>query len=299
MTMPNFLILGAAKAGTTSLYRYLGQHPQVYMSPVKEPMFFVLEGHSLDFPGPIQESFIRQAVTDVRAYVALFQGVTVETAIGEASTLYLYNPQAPGRIRHYVPEAKLVAVLRDPVERAFSSYTSLFTEGLEPIADFAQALKEDEIRVREGWQWAHYLGRGFYYAQLRRYFDLFDPTQIKVYLYQDLKDDPVGLLKDLFRFLGVDETFVPDVSLQYNVTRVSRGRTWRAILKRWETLESWLPAKVYRYVLWRIRQRAVTIHNPGKAALTPELRGELVEVYREDILKLQDLLRRDLSAWLE
>ena len=129
MTMPNFLIIGAMRAGTTSLYHYLKQHPQVYMSPVKEPRFFALEGEKPDPGRPTDERLMNHSITDIEAYRALFQAVSKETAIGEASPLYLYSPKAPERIRHYIPDAKLIAVLRDPVERAYSHFLDIFMTG--------------------------------------------------------------------------------------------------------------------------------------------------------------------------
>jgi hypothetical protein len=122
MTMPNFLIIGAAKSGTTSLHHYLKQHPQVYMSQIKEPSFFAFEGTKPAIPGPWKRWAAHNFITDIQAYRSLFQGVSDEVAIGEASTIYLVHPTAPQRIRHYVPDAKLIAILRDPAERAYSNY---------------------------------------------------------------------------------------------------------------------------------------------------------------------------------
>ena len=175
MTMPNFLVIGAAKSGTTSLYHYLGQHPQVYVSPVKEPNFFALEGEKPDFRAPGSEERINSwSVTDVEAYRALFEGAGEEEALGEASAMYLYSEKAPGRIRHHLPNTKLVAVLRDPVERAYSSFLHLKRNGREPLDDFVEALEAEERRIRDNWEWIwHYKNMGFYHEQLRRYHEAF------------------------------------------------------------------------------------------------------------------------------
>src|SRR5918998_2242905 len=123
MTMPNFLLIGAMKAGTTAFYQLLDKHPQVYMSPNKEPNFFAFEGEKLDFRAPSDiEGLNRHAVTEIEEYQALFDGVSGEKAIGEASHWYMYKPEASGRIKHHLPEAKLIAVLRDPAERAYSEF---------------------------------------------------------------------------------------------------------------------------------------------------------------------------------
>lgn len=286
--MPNFLIIGAQKAGTTALHRYLDQHPQVYMSPVKETNFFALEGEKLDFRGPRDREVLERSenvssVTDIHGYRRLFGGVAGEKAIGETSPLYLYSPKAPGRIRRRLPEAKLVAVLRNPVDRAYSGFLMMRACGREPIADFASALREEGRRAKDNWEHSwHYKRMGFYHTQLKRYYDAFARGQIGVYLHEDLDADTLGTLQNLFGFLGVDGSFVPDVSVRYNVSGLRK--------------EGALPAPPVE-------------PNPLSAGITerdllepkppPEVRSGLAAEYREDILKLQDLIQRDLSGWLK
>lgn len=277
MTMPNFLVIGAQKAGTTALHRYLNEHPRVYMSPVKETNFFALEDEEIDFRGPRDREVLESAgnvasVTRIEDYRRLFEGVSGEAAIGEASPLYLYSPKAPERIRYYVPEAKLVAVLRNPVERAYSCYLMMLACGRETITDFSQALKEEERRIQDKWEHAwHYKRMGFYYPQMRRYYGTFDRDRIQVHLHDDLDADTPGVLRELFGFIGVDDTFVPNVSVRHNVSGVLKNGAPSA----WPGQRS-LP----------------------EPRLAPEVRSELAAEYREDILRLQDLIERDLSGWL-
>ncbi|OKH27677.1 sulfotransferase family protein [Chroogloeocystis siderophila] len=296
MTMPNFLVIGAAKAGTTALYYYLKQHPQIYMSPEKEPKFFALEGDKLDFRGPgDRENIVKSAITDIEAYRQLFKGVTNEIAIGEASPLYLYSPKAAERIKKYIPNAKLIAILRNPIERAYSGYIMHVREGRETAKDFAEALQEEENRIRNNWGWGHYVNVGFYHTQLKRYLALFNKEQIKVYLYEDLKADPISLVQDVFRFLGVDDTFLPDTSLKYNVAGVPKNEAIKAMIKNLNTVKPamnfLLPDKVRHYVRSKIFEKP--------PALSYDIRQKLIEVYREDILNLQNFLHRDLSPWLK
>jgi len=261
MTRPNFLIIGTAKAGTTSLYRYLAQHPQIYMSPLKEPNFFALEGQDPDFCGPGDDQFIgRFSVTDPEAYGALFGGVRDEIAVGEASPLYLYSPAAPARICRDLPGVKLIALLRHPVERAYSAFLHLLRDGREPLTNFACALEAEEERIRSNWEhiW-HYRQMGFYAAQLRRYYRCFRPEQIRVYLYDTFQKDPTGVIADILRFLEVDPTFTPDLSVRHN--------------------ESYVPRE-------------------ARPPLHPEVRGRLLEGYRDDILRLERMLQTDLGPWL-
>lgn len=296
MTMPNFLIIGAGKSGTTSLYHYLNAHPQIYMSPQKEPRFFAFEGEELDFRGPRDSRL--HCITDLDAYRALFQGASKETATGEASTWYLSAPKAPARIKHHVPDAKLIAVLRNPVERAFSHWLHLRREQVEPLADFAQAMAAETERIANNWSphW-HYRQQGFYNAHLERYFDRFDAGQIRIYLYEDFTADPVGVTLDICRFLGVDDSFVPDTSVKYNVSGMPRNKALHRALEK----ISWGRRRtrgLLNHVLSDTIQIRMQLNLNAKPELSPEVRKQFCDEYREDILRLQDLVGREFSAWL-
>lgn len=307
MTLPNFLIIGAQKSGTTALYHHLKQHPQVYMPPEKEPHFFALEDESIDFQGPRDQEILNHiAVTDLQAYRGLFGGVTDEKAVGEASAVYLYSPKACWRIKHYIPEARLIVILRNPADRAYSSFLHMIRDGREPLDDFEEALGEEEARIQDNWGpiW-HYKRAGFYYGQVKRYLETFGREQIKVYLYEDLKNDPGGMLEDVFRFLEVDDTFVPDVSGNYNVAGVPKSKPLHGLhgfLIKPHPLKSALKP----FVPKNLRRRAVAslvngIRNRNliKPLFLPETRGRLLAEYEEDVLKLGSLIERDLSGWLD
>ncbi|MDY7015732.1 MAG: sulfotransferase, partial [Cyanobacteriota bacterium] len=223
MTLPNFLIIGAAKSGTNALYRSLEQHPQIYMSPNKEPCFFALDGQAVDFRGSGVEQIKKYATLE--AYLTLFEKVSTEIAIGEASTWYLYRPQTAERIKHYIPDVKLIAILRDPVERAYSQFTYMIAEEREFLKSFDRALAAEQERIKQHFlPWWHYQQRGFYYRQLKIYFELFDARQIKVYLYEDWKNNPLKIIQDIFLFLEVDTQFVPNTSKQHNVTYIPKSK---------------------------------------------------------------------------
>jgi hypothetical protein len=292
MTMTNFLIIGAMKSGTTALYYYLEQHPQIFMSPVKEPDFFCSGG---------REGWDDASVPRLGDYQNLFKGVTDEKAVGEASHCYLYEPQAVGRIQQYLPGANLVAILRNPVDRAYSHFLHMVRNGTEPLTDFAQALREEETGEIQHRRMQDYVGRGRYYPQLKRYFEAFDRKQLKVYLYEDLTHAPIDTLQDAFRFLGVDDSFVPDVSLRRNVSGYPKHKTLDRLLSRpspvKEFLKVYLPARL-RWGLSRTFDDLKTRNLTGPPAIQPEVRQHLVEIYREDILQVQELIRRDLSGWL-
>ena len=296
MIMPNFLIIGAAKAGTTSLEYYLDQHPQIHMSLVKEPKFFALEGQKLDFQNPDQ-GINHFSVTSLEKYRALFQDVSDEIAIGEASPLYLYSPEAPNRIKHYIPHAKLIAILRNPTERAYSSYMHLVREGYETLS-FEEGLREEKRRIQAKWAhlW-HYERGGYYYSQLQRYFDTFDRNQIRVYLYENLNDDSIAVVQDIFRFLGVDDSFAPDLT-RMNVSGIPKSRLLYNFFARKNLvrtiLTTLLPMQFRKSISQHIKKWNLTA-NPS---ISVETKKKLIEVYREDVLRLQELIQRDLSKWL-
>ena len=302
MTMPNFLLIGAAKSGTSSMYRYLDEHPEIYMSPNKEPNFFAYEGWQPDFcgPGDAEATTNKRSVVNLEAYQALFEGVSGEKAIGEASTFYLYIPETPKRIKHYIPDAKLIAILRHPVDRAYSFYLHLRRDGREGTKDFYQALQQEEKRKSKHWSpvW-RYTEFGFYSVQLQRYFDTFDRHQLKIYLYEDLQKNPVALIQDICQFIGVNDSYVPNTSVRYNKSdRVQKSRlvyNFSAkpnLLK--DTLKPLIPEPLRKSIMEGIKKSNQDKPQP----LDPELRQQLIPLFQDDILKLQDLIGRDLSHWL-
>jgi hypothetical protein len=303
MTLPNFLIIGAAKSGTSSLFSYLGQHPQIYTSPIKGPCFFAFEeGEKVKVFGPgDQATFDRHIVTERRVYEDLFDGIKDEKAFGEASVLYLYSPTAAARIKRAIPNAKLIALLRNPVDRAFSSYSHLRRDGRETLDDFGKGLLAEESRVNAHWQhlW-HYTRLGFYHEQLTRYYEVFDPSQIAVYTLEEFRDQPLRVLRELFSFLGVDDRFVPDVSTRHNVSGTPKSMSLHRFLTRPNSLKTivkpWLPS------LWRKKLRGEALKwntVVGNSRLADETRSYLIDLYRDDVLKLQSLIHRDLSHWLK
>ncbi|MDA0265801.1 MAG: sulfotransferase [Cyanobacteria bacterium] len=302
MALPNFLVIGAAKCGTTALDRYLREHPQIYMSPVKELNFFALEGINCeifkgDFSGDEHSPNLINKLCD---YQRFFDNVSDEIAIGESSPLYLLHPSTPQNIQRYIPDAKLIAILRDPVERAYSDFLFNVGRGTEDINNFSEALAAESHRINENyWFRWHYKERGFYYIQIQRYFKLFSRTQIKVYLHEDLKANSLATLQDIFRFLGVDDTFMPNLSQKHNVTYVPQNRLIDRILdphqKTSYRLRKFLPLPFRK----TIKNRVKSLNRKPIPTLSPQIRQQLVKEYQEDILQLQDLIQKDLSNWLK
>lgn len=295
--LPNFLVLGAAKAGTTSLYRYLAQHPEIFMSPQKEPSFFALEGDQPEFAGPGDASMNRLAVTRLEDYLELFSGAHGHAARGEASVLYLYAPGAARRIRRYVPHARLIVMLRNPVDRAYSAYLHLRRDGRETVDSFGRALDLEEQRIAAGWQhlW-HYRRMGLYSEQVARYLEVFPRNQLLFIVFERFVAAPQVHLPRIFEFLQVDSGFVPDTRTTYARTGIPR-RLWlhnalrrETILKR--TLKNALPTGMVD------RFRRMRRENLVRPPLDARLRSHLLERYRPDIFRLEEMIGEDLTLWL-
>ncbi len=300
MTMPNFLIIGAAKSGTSALWKYLPQHPDVYMSPKKEPHFFAYENETPDANGP--GDYTKFAKTTLASYQALFDGVTTEKAVGEAATTSLYMPQSIKRIQHYIPNAKFIAILRQPADRAYSSFMHLIRDHREPITDFRKALQLESERIAQRWgfMW-HYTQMGFYYEQIKRFYDHFDQEQIRVYLYDEFSAEPLRIIQDIYRFLDVDDNFVPEMSVRANMSGIQKNSLVEKFIVGFFDRPN--PIRFLARKLLPLQQRwrfTTTVRNLNleRKTLSPEMHYELTQLFREDILKLQVILDKDLSHWL-
>lgn len=295
--MPTFLIIGAAKSGTTSLHDYLGQHPEVFMSTVKETNFFAFCDGFPQFQDQWAGLLRRNSVTDPESYRRLFSAGRSHPARGEASPKYLIYPGTAERIHRYLPEVKLIAILRHPADAAFSSFMNRTRDGHEPYHDFRRAIEAEMRGERQNWSYGNYLSKFYYSRQLSEYYSLFPREQIRVCLFDDLEADPVGLLRDLFQFIGVTRDFTPDTSVRLNRSGVIRSTVIR---KLWN-LSSPIRARIHPFLPRRLRKRAyqIVVRDVGKPPYDPALRRQIAQLYRDDIIRLQELIRRDLTAWLE
>jgi hypothetical protein len=296
MDVPHCLIIGAPRSGTTSLYNYLQQHPQVLMSALKETRFFAYEGQAVDYQGPADEyAYNRDTVTDPEAYRQLFADRAPGQITGEASPVYLYRGgRAAERIQHHVPDAKLIAIFRNPVERAYSDFLNMVRLGWEPLRDFGRALAEEEQRIAARWSpYYHYQAKGFYAEQLQPYLKRFDRAQMRFYLHEELRQDAASLMEDLFTFVGVDHRMSVDTTARHNRSGLPRNAALHRLLTHPTT------ERVMRGPLRAVRTTLRDWNTaPDKPPMSPAIRAELQETYRDDIRRLQDILGRDLSPWL-
>jgi hypothetical protein len=296
VTLPNFLIIGAVRSGTSSLYEYVGQHPEVFVSKVKEPTFFRFMDADLPSGVPGADWLQENAVTTRREYEALFSDAAGARAIGEASATYLSDPEVPARIHAMIPGVRLVAILRDPANRAHTNYLGLRRDGIDRTPTFEDALRDEESGKRDDWPLAGLVRVGFYHKWLSRYYNLFPPEQVRVYLFEDLVTNASALMRDLFTFLDVDPRFAPDVAHRYGATGEVRSPVLRALWTR--SMGARRLVRPFLPVRWRNGAYGWVTRDVVKTPLAPATRARLIEVFRADIIALQDLIDRDLSAWL-
>ena len=277
MTLPNFLVIGAPKAGTHSLYDYLRGHPEIYMPKIKGTRFFCYPGREN------LRTHHSYPVKTLAEFEAVFDGARGEKAVGEASALYLERSISAGRIHATIPHVKMIASLREPVQRAFSIYhMNLRNAGANAGKDFLTALKDDPaIRMP-------------YYEGLKPFYDRFDREQLKIIRFDDLARDTLGTVQDLFAFLGVRTDFVPELKVS-NPGGIPRSQALHGFLKnrRLKNLaRSVFPERVVE------TGKAVRSANLKKHVMTDDERERAYSWFEEDILRTQDLVQIDLSAWL-
>lgn len=298
---PNFLIVGAAKSGTTSIFHYLKEHPEIFMPSVKEPRFFLSQFIRTPLQGIKDEDFEKSMIHSFDQYLDLFRDIGSEKASGEASVdnLYYYDHSIK-LIKEYLGDVRIVIVLRNPADRAFSSYAHQVRRGEEPLG-FEEALASEEERIKKNWRWIwHYQSVGLYAEQVRAYLDAF--SRVHVRLYDDLLKSPLDFIRDLYEFLNVDSTFVPSIKVRYNISGNPRSRLLHRFLSEQSSFRRVLRA-VLRPIVPRGRRRmimeGIKSKNLKKMRMRPETRNRLQLFYGEDILKLQRVIGRDLSNWLE
>lgn len=289
--LPNFIVIGAAKAGTTSLHWYLKEHPEVFMCPVKDPSYFAFD---LDPEGQLRWGEPEHHDFPVRSlsqYEELFAGAGGATAVGEASTMYLECPQSAARIRELLPATRIICSIRHPVDRAYSDYLMYLRRRgrrFNPARDLATTA----LWTRPDSRWMR-IGR--YYEQLSRYFDAFPRSQIRVLLFDDLKRNPNAFVGDVYQFLDVDPAFAPDFATPHAAGGLPASIALESFFSR--CARSAVKARVPQGAAnWLRRLRVRTMRQTPP--LPAELRKELTRPFRDDIARTSDLIGRSLDHWL-
>jgi hypothetical protein len=307
---PNFLIIGAAKAGTTSLYGYLSSHPQVFMpTTVKEPLYFVLGEEEQTFQYRDWRSVTMDCSVEWEAYLKLFAGAGEAKAIGEATPYYLPHPTAAEKIQRRLGQPKIIALLRDPIARGYSHYTYNRMRKVEKAASFAEAVQAERA-LDNPWYAIRYLGSGRYADYLAPYYERFGADNMLVLLFEDLVRNRKGTLRQVYEFLEIDTKHeapdeVRNVTLKENAitsalfhlkgSDSALGQFARKTHKALTKSDAYLIAKEKFFSAARSLAGSTGAGKPDK--LDKQTRAELLPLVSEDVARLEDLIGRDLSAW--
>lgn len=279
---PNFFIVGAAKAGTTSLYYYLTQVPEIYMSPEKEPHYFAPNTAIVMHNKPIQ---------DKNKYLELFRDVKKEKAVGEASTRYLQDPDTPTLIHQVIPDARIIIILRDPVERAFSDYlmyaykhASKFR--VHKIMKLNFSTSDLNIPIKG------ILEAGFYFGQVKRYLHTFGLEQVKIIVYEEFIRHAKEKVEEVLRFLGVNQK-IHDLKDEIHNPFIAPRLPFAYSMINSDLINKMaqhlIPSPCRQY----LREKVLT-KKADKPKMVEEDRIYLQNLYRGDVQKLRDLLGRSL-----
>jgi hypothetical protein len=299
---PNFFIVGAPKCGTTSMYEYLAQHPAVFMSPRKEPRHFSPDldsGSALDG---------RWFTRDTDEYLAYFRGARDEAIVGEASVGYLQSTESARLIRDFEPDARILIMLRDPVDMIQARHRQRVWSQREDLTDLGEAIAAEPDRKagRRVPPGATHI-KGYQYResctmtpQVRRYLDVFGADRVRVVLLEGMARDPLHEYRAVLEFLGVDPGFVPPRMGVFNRSKVPRSSRLRRLFQPLRgvrrRLKLVLPAAAQQAIALPLRFRRLNVRETPRAPLPAELESELIRYFASDVSALGALLGRDLAA---
>ena len=311
-SLPNLFLVGAAKAGTTSIHALLDAHPSVFMSPVKETNFFSrddlrpelysdLYKNSIDFNTQAFRSRPTSPlhIADIRSleeYERLFSDVDLETIVGECSNSYLFCPSAAETIAAYNPNAKILIILRNPVERAWSHYLMNIKLGYNVLPNFTEEIRRDMATTPAGWGiTSNYFGLGLYAAQVARFYAHFKKHQIKIILFEDVIDPAQRVLDDLWAFLEIVPVELSTQNFRKNVAGVPRFPRLNRIIRN-----STIIRRAHQIAPANLKRlgELLVLSRSSMPQLSRQDRLALLEMYKPDIEELESLIKRKLSRWL-
>lgn len=298
--LPDFLIVGAAKSGTTSLHYYLKQHPDIFMPNVKELWFYCFMDALPNYVDPWWKNAIISKVDD---YLGYFKKAKITQVIGEICPVYLYFYDNTIKSIKKIygdkyKDVKIIIILRNPAERAWSHFMMHRRDNTEPIEEFKLAIQTETIsqRLKGGWVCGYdYTGFGMYYEQVKAFMEEFN--EVKIFLYDEMSKDPQKVVKEIFEFVGVSDCFIPDTGKKYNISGDSKSKLLTTLIHHRYPLKGFLKS----FVPYELRQKikhAVARRNTQSLTMPIEIRKELVKSYKDNILKLEKLIGKDLSGWI-
>jgi len=298
MALPTFIIAGAPKSGTTALWAYLKEHPDICMARRKEPGFFSDDLGELDKPihkmgsGGLQPGRLKKGMT---WYKELFNSCHEKQELGEASVRYFSCPNSTSLIKSTLPHIKLIFLLRHPVERLYSQYWNEIRKGLK-LPDFITMVKNNHPRFQ------YYHKVSSYKCNLERYYKNFPDNQILILINTDLKTKPLETIQQVFEFIGVDKTFIPE-NLGKSFNKQAKPTfpiVQRILMKYSARISAYVPEQIHPY-LRPIRKFIWEFNLKERKQLPPSIpssiRQQLAHDFEEDIVYVEKLLGRDLSTW--
>ena len=289
---PNFLMVGAAKAGTTSIAKYLEEHPEIFISEEKEPFYFVSDLMRELPKGDLMREIIGKKMrADANSYYSMFDNVSLEKRSGEATVHYLFHyKEVIPRVKTELGDISIVIVLRDPSVRAFSNY--MFQKRIE-MGSFEESLAKEEEKKSQGWNsfW-FYKEQGNYFESVKAYLDNF--SQVHICFFEDLKKDPNKFMSEMYRFLEVDTGFTPKTNVKHNPTLVPKNKLIKGLyyLKFKYNLKFGLPGFMKRGLMSASVKK-------GEDKIENGTLKDLRAYYKPNIQKLENLLNKDLSSWYD
>jgi hypothetical protein len=290
-TKPNFIIIGASKAATTSMYYYLKQHPDVYFPASKELHYFTYDKVAKNSSGPGDRAVLQTLCRSRDEYKAHYGAVSGEGAIGEVSPTYFYFSNISERLLSELGNIRIIIMLRNPIEKAFSQYMHLVREGRERLS-FYDALMSEEKRMANGWgdMW-RYKESCLYSERVEKYIKVFNRKNVHIILFDDLKTNAACVLRKTFTFLGVDPDFRPDTSKVYNKTGMPRSRFIADLISKPSILKKIVRTTLPSSLRMKLRLSLTNMNTGKKCEIDSKSRKYLNKYFDDDILKLEKILQ--------
>ena len=301
---PDFLIVGAAKSGTTILWEWLAANPAVFVPKFKEPHFYCFTDKKKFCLGAELDPFYsKEFVVDRSQYASTWLNVEPNRLCGEASPGYLYFPESAARIARDNPNCRIIAILRKPTDRAFSQFMHHVRDGYEPCLNFESALSNEDARIRAGWWWGyHYKSAGLYYEQWKNYCLLFPREQRLLLLYDDLVENPEKCYRMICEFLQIREEkpdFQRRANQSHGIARVPNAGALQQMLRHGSVVSrvahQFLPSKL----LADVKKQVETLNSRDAPTMSKSSIDQLQLYFEPNIQKLSDLIGRDLNIWLK
>ena len=292
--LPNFLIIGASKCGTTALYYYLKQHKDISFPTLKEPKYFSSIFQKFPHKGIGDESVDLYAIKTLKEYKKLFKKIS-NIRVGEASpdTMYFYKNTIP-RIKETLGDIPIIIMLRNPVERAFSAYMYLRRDSREKLS-FREALEIEEHRLENNWDfiWA-YKKAGLYHNQIKPFLENF--SNVKIVLQEDLRSETYKTLNGIFSFLSVDNSFKPNISINHNPSGIPNNIIAKFLLSRENKISTRI-REIAKFIMPRNLLEKLANESLVKQNIPKQEQENLKSYFYNDICKTEELIKQDLTLW--